>query len=252
MVDTQKTFKLYRETKSQEARDCLILTYAPLVKQAVGRISMQVGAYVEYDDLVSYGIFGLIDAIDKFDESKGVKFETYASLRIRGSVIDNIRRLDWVPRTLRQKNKQFEQAYKAAESDLGREPTNEDLAIKLNILPEEVDDMFKKSNLMSLISLDDYLEQNQEGTLAAPQNDDRNPEACLERRELQDILTKAIDKLSDKEKLVITLYYYEDLTLKEISKVLSVSESRVSQLHSKAVFKLQNRLGSYKSVLFSR
>ena len=205
---------------------------------------------MEYDDLISYGIFGLIDAIDKFDINKGVKFETYASLRIRGTMIDNIRKMDWVPRTLRQKNKKYEQICMELEAELGREATVPELAEKLKITIEEAHNLIRKSTVLSLVSLDSYLEQKYESEFGLGASED-TPEGHFSKQELQQMLADTIDKLTEKEKQVVTLYYFEDLTLKEISGIMGVSESRVSQIHSKAIMKMQGRLGKFKSVLFS-
>ncbi|MDR2940232.1 MAG: FliA/WhiG family RNA polymerase sigma factor [Clostridiales bacterium] len=252
MDNIDKVWEQYAKTKDKNIKQKLILEYATLVKFVAGRLSVHIGQHVDYDDLVSYGIFGLIDAIDKFDYEKGVKFETYASLRIRGAIIDSIRKLDWVPRTLRQKNKQLEQTYQELEFELGREPTEEELADKLNISIDEVKELIKKSSVVSLISLDDYLEQNHEADYSAGNNNRKDsPEAIYEMQEVKELLKDAIDKLSEKERKVISLYYFEDLTLKEISKIMDVSESRISQIHSKAVLRLQTRLGKYKNILFA-
>jgi len=245
----ENTWKSYGETKDPKLKEQLILAYAPLVKYVAGRLSVHIGQHVEYDDLISYGVFGLIDAIDKFDYTKGVKFETYAALRIRGAIIDNIRKMDWVPRTLRQRNKQLEQAFTELEYELGREPTEEELSVKLNISIEETTDLLKKSSVVALISLDDYLEQNHEASFSNAAEE--TPERQYEQQELKDMLIDAIDKLSEKEKKVITLYYFEDLTLKEISSIMGVSESRISQIHSKAVMRLKSKLGRHKSLLFA-
>ena len=241
----------YRETNDSALRDRLILEYAPLVKYCVGRLGMHLGTFVEYEDLISYGIFGLIDAIDRFDIAKGVKFETYAALRIKGSVIDNIRKLDWVPRSLRSRQKQLEQAYGKLEAEFGREPTEAELSQKLGISAEEVQDLFRKAQILGLISLDEYLEQNNEPMLQ-PENNSAvlNPENMYSNKEVKDILKQAIEKLSRNEQMVLSLYYFDELTQKEISSCLNVSESRVSQIHSKALFKLSRLLGRHKSVLF--
>lgn len=246
MENIEQIWERYAETKEVHLKEKLILEYAPLVKYLAGRLSVHIGHRVEYDDLISYGIFGLIDSIDKFDIKKGVKFETYASLRIRGSIIDSIRKMDWVPRDLRQKNKQLETAYSELEATLEREPTEEELSNQLGIPLKETKDLMKKASVVSLVSLDDYLEQNHEDTFLATEE---SPESTYDKKEISDILVGAIDKLSDKEKNVVSLYYFEDLTLKEISKIMGVSESRISQLHSKAVIKLRTKLGRYKSVL---
>lgn len=253
MENQNRIWKEYGQTKSPALKEKLILEYAPLVKFVAGRLVMHIGQHVEYDDLISYGIFGLIDAIDKFDYEKGVKFETYASLRIRGSIIDNIRKMDWVPRTLRQRNKQFEQAYTQLEEKLGRAPTEKELADKLSMSLEEAQELMRKSSVISLISLDDYLEQNYETAFGGTGGSGsvETPEGHVDKQELHAMLTEAIDKLSEKEKKVITLYYFEDLTLKEISSIMGVSESRISQIHSKAILRLQAKLGKHKSILFT-
>jgi len=252
MENIDKLWKAYGESKSPELKERLILQYAPLVKYVAGRMLVHIGQHVEYDDLAGYGIFGLIDAIDKFDYTKGVKFETYASLRIRGAIIDHIRRLDWVPRTLRQKNKQLEQALAALEETLGREPTDEELAKKLDMSLDETRELMRKSSVLALVSLDDFLDQNYEASFGAlVSNKQDSPEEQAEIQERKTMLADAISKLSEKEKLVITLYYFEDLTLKEISSIMKVSESRVSQIHTKAISRLQVKLGKHKSLLFS-
>ncbi len=247
----QNLWQAYRNTKEPAVKEKLILEYAPLVKLVAGRISIHIGQYVDFEDLISYGIFGLIDAIDKFDPYKGVKFETYASLRIRGEIIDNIRKLDWVPRTLRQKSKQLDKYYSYLESELGREPTYEELAEKMQISVDEVKEVMQKSVASSLISLDDYVDPNKDVTVAdIVETKADTPDLSYEKKEVKAMLVDAINQLTEKEKKVVTLYYFEELTLKEISKVMEVSESRISQIHSKAVVKLQNKLGKYKSILF--
>jgi RNA polymerase sigma factor for flagellar operon FliA len=249
-IDIDKTWEVYGKEKSAAAKDRLILHYAPMIKYVVGRMSIYVGNAVDFDDLVSYGIFGLIDAIEKFDYQKGAKFETYAGLRIRGAVLDGLRSLDWVPRTLRQKSRQLDEAYSQLEADLGREPTNIELAQKLGVPAEEIDEEIKKSSLMALISLDDYLEGNHESGPAQPTDDNsETPENTFEHKQLREMLVAALNKLTEKERLVTTLYYFEEMTLKEISKIMDVSESRVSQIHSKAMLKLRTRLGRFKSIL---
>ena len=250
MESLEKVWRTYGRTKDPALKEQLILEYAPMVKFVAGRLMMHVGQHVEYDDLISYGIFGLIDAIEKYNIDKGVKFETYASVRVRGAIIDNIRKIDWVPRTMRQKNKEYERICIKLEAELGREPTAAEVAEKLNITVEQARELMRKSTVLSLVSLDDYLEQNYEAGLSTGSPDDM-PEEHYSRQELHSILTDTIEKLSEKEKTVVTLYYYEDLTLKEISGIMGVSESRVSQIHSKAILRMQGRLGKYKSVLFS-
>lgn len=251
MNNVENLWEKYALTKDPQIKEQLILNYSQLVKFVAGRVSMHFGSHVEYEDLVSYGIFGLIDAIDKFDYGKGVKFETYASLRIRGAIIDNIRKLDWVPRSLRHKSKQIDTVYAELENTLGREPTDFELSERLGISMDELHDTLKKANAASVISLDDYTDQNNEANRSiANTSVEDSPEASYERKEVKELLIESINKLTDKEKTVVSLYYFEELTLKEISKVLGVSESRVSQIHSKAVLKLQAKLGKYKQLLF--
>jgi RNA polymerase sigma factor for flagellar operon FliA len=240
----------YKKTRSPEIKETLILKYASLVKCVAGRIGVYFGGNVEYEDLVSYGVFGLIDAIDKFDLDKGVKFETYASLRIRGAIIDSIRNLDWIPRSLRQKSKELEKIYSDLEHELGRSATDEDVAKKLGISPEEFGKMLNDINISSLVSLDEFLEQNYDhGVSPRETSRDMQPEGYMEKNELKSILGKSIDLLPEKEKLVVSLYYYEDLTLKEISAIMHVSESRISQLHTKAILRLKGKLSRQKNIL---
>jgi RNA polymerase sigma factor for flagellar operon FliA len=228
----------------------LILTYSHLIKYIAGRLNIYFGSNVEYEDLVSFGVFGLIDAIDKFDLNKGVKFETYASLRIRGAIIDSIREMDWVPRSLRQKCKELEKAYWEVENELGRSATDRDIAEKLNKSVEELHKLLNEVNVSSLISLEDFLEQNYEiGMEPTSGSKQDRPEYEAELNELSEILGNAIDKLPEKEKMVLTLYYYEELTLKEISAIMKVSESRISQLHTKAIMRLRGKLARQRTLL---
>lgn len=247
MDDKQKEelWKQYEKTKSPAIREQLIVEYAGLVKIVAGRLGMYLGYTIEYDDLVGYGIFGLIDAIDKFELTKGVKFETYASLRIRGSILDQIRKMDWIPRTLRQKQKKLETAIKDLEIRFGRQASNEELAAELGVSVDELEELVNQTQIANLVSLDEYLEQGSEVRAEygnAPRFE--QPEMIVERQELKKILAEAIDSLTDNEQKVIAFYYFEELTLKEISKILEVSESRVSQLHTKALRKMRDRMGS--------
>ncbi|MDK2798555.1 MAG: polymerase sigma factor FliA [Clostridiales bacterium] len=244
-------WKQYSETRNNAIKEKLILEYSPLIKYVAGRLSIYFGNNVEYEDLLSYGVFGLIDAIEKFDISKGVKFETYASLRIRGSIIDSVRKLDWVPRTLRQKSKEIEKAYLELEAKLGRSPLDSEVADKLGMDINSFHKVVNEVNLSHLISLDEFLEQNYETHVDAFHDSHLgNPTNYAEVNEIKNLLADAIDKLSEKEKTVVTLYYFEELTLKEISAIMQVSESRVSQLHSKAVTRLRSKLKKHKSILY--
>lgn len=243
-------WKSYAETKSPEIREKLIIDYSPLVKYVAGRLSIYFGTHVEYDDLVSFGVFGLIDAIDKFDLNKGVKFETYASLRIRGSIIDSIREMDWVPRSLRQKSKEIEKVYSEVENQLGHAATDKEVADKLGITVDDFSKILTEVNVSTMTSLDEFLEQNYEiGVEGNNVLKDGIPENYIEVNEIKETLANSITKLPDKEKMVVTFYYYEELTLKEISAIMGVSESRISQLHTKALLRLRGKLGRIKSVL---
>ena len=246
----QKLWDEYKKNKSPDIREKLILEYANLVNLVAGRMGMYLGYTVEYDDLVGYGIFGLIDAIDKFDLTKNVKFETYASLRIRGSILDQIRKMDWVPRTLRQRQKQIDSATAKIEADAGRPATDAEIAKELNIPEEEYTGWKSEIQLSNMLSLDDYLEQSGDSQIE-PGGSQRfeQPEKAVEKEELKQMLVEAMKTLTEKECSVITLYYYEDLKLKEISRILEVSESRVSQLHSKALQKMKNKLGDSVELL---
>ena len=244
-----KLWSEYAATKSSEVREQLILEYAPLVKLVAGRLSMYLGYNVEYDDLVSYGIFGLIDAIDKFDSMKEVKFETYASLRIRGSILDQIRKMDWIPRTIRQKQKKIDAAMKEIETATGRAATDEEIAQKLEISTDDFADWQSQMKITGVVSLNEFMESGSE--IPAEQHNQHRfeePEEVIEKEELKEVLGQALELLTEKEKKVILLYYYEDLTLKEISNVLEVSESRVSQLHTRALQKMKVRMGNYMGV----
>jgi RNA polymerase sigma factor for flagellar operon FliA len=243
-------WKQYSDTKSPAIKEKLIVEYSNIVKYIAGRLSIYFGSNVEYDDLIGYGIFGLIDAIEKFDLKKGVKFETYASLRIRGAIIDSIRELDWVPRSLRQKNKALEKAYSELENELGHSATDKEVADRLGISIQELNKLLGEVNLSSMVSLEEFLEQNYEiGVSNAPGSADEKPEGYLEMTELREILVDAIGRLPEKEKMVVSLYYFEDLTLKEISAIMKVSESRISQLHTKAILRLRGKLARHKSIL---
>ncbi|MCX7842619.1 MAG: FliA/WhiG family RNA polymerase sigma factor [Clostridia bacterium] len=245
-------WKQYSETKDPSIREKLILEYSHLIKYVAGRLSIYFGSNVEYDDLVGFGVFGLIDAIDKFDINKGVKFETYASLRIRGAIIDSIREMDWVPRSLRQKNKELEKVYCEIENELGHAATDKDVADKLGISLDEFYKLLNDVNVSSMVSLEEFLEQNYEiGVEFSGSNKDDGPESYVEISEIKSILADSIDKLPDKEKTVISMYYFEELTLKEISAIMKVSESRISQLHTKAIFRLRGKLARHRTLIQS-
>ena len=241
-----KLWQNYSKTHNADLRDQLILEYAQLVKLVAGRMSMYLGYNVEYDDLVGYGVFGLIDAIDKFDYGKNVKFETYASLRIRGAILDQIRKMDWIPRTIRQRQKKIDLAIKEIESAKGRNATDIEIAESLGISEEEFGEWQSQMKITNVVSLNEFMEQGSE----IPAENNKNahfdsPEEVIEKEELRKILSEALELLTEKERRVIELYYYEELTLKEISSILEVSESRISQLHTRALQKMKSKMGGY-------
>ena len=248
----KKLWEEYAKAKSPEIREKIILEYAPLVKVVAGRLSMYLGYNVEYEDLVSYGIFGLIDAIDKFDFLKDVKFETYASLRIRGAILDQIRKMDWIPRTIRQKQKEIDAVIRDIEARYGRSATDEEVSSGLGITEEEYLDWQSQMKITNVVSLNEFLEQGSEVPNEASQSRSSqfdSPEEVLERDELKKMLTESLELLTEKERKVIVFYYYEDLTLKEISNILGVSESRISQLHTRALQKMRTKMGNYIGIL---
>ncbi len=251
-IGEDKLWVKFIKTKEQDIRDYFVIKYAPLVKYVAGKVSMGMPQSIEFDDLVSYGIFGLIDAISKFDPARGIKFKTYAMTRIRGAIFDELRSIDWIPRSIRQKAKQIEQVISDLENKLGRTVEDDETARELGVSMDEFQGLLSKLSGTSMLSLNDiwYLgDDNDElsilETLEAPEN--MNPDVLIEKEEIRDYIIEAIKKLPDKEKKVIVLYYYEDLTLKEIGDVLEVTESRVSQLHTKAIMRLRGRLGRIKS-----
>ncbi len=249
-VEREKLWAEYSKNPSQELREKLIIEYAPLVKVVAGRLSMYLGYNVEYDDLVSYGIFGLIDAIDKFDLGKDVKFETYASLRIRGAILDQIRKMDWIPRTVRQKQKKMEEAIRTVETRTGKNASDEEVARELGIADEELNEWQSQLKVTNVVSLNEFVEQGGEPVMAAQNNSHFvQPEEAIAEEELKKVLEETMSLLTEKEQKVILLYYYEELTLKEISNILEVSESRVSQLHTKALTKMRGKMGSYMGIL---
>lgn len=248
----KKLLEEYAKTKSSEAREKIILEYAPLVKVVAGRLSMYLGYNVEYEDLVSYGIFGLIDAIDKFDCLKEVKFETYASLRIRGAILDQIRKMDWIPRTIRQKQKKIDAVIREIEQETGHGASDEKIAEKLGITDSEYLDWQSQMKITGLVSLNEYMDQGSDISRDYSRYSTarfETPEERVEKTELTRILGDALKLLTEKEQKVITLYYYEELTLKEISNILEVSESRVSQLHTRALQKMKAKMGNYMGFL---
>jgi RNA polymerase sigma factor for flagellar operon FliA len=238
----------YKRTHDPHLRDRLILTYAPLVKYVAGRLGTGLPAHVEEGDLVSYGLLGLMNAIERYDPGRDTKFETYAISRIKGSIIDELRSLDWAPRSVRSRSREIERAIAELEHKLHRAPTDEEIAAQIGISDQEFHDSLTQISRSSVAALDELWTISSSGgdtvslidTLQDPNADD--PSTEMSRTELRDALASAIGKLPEREKTVITLYYYEELTLREIGEVLGVTESRVSQLHTKAILRLKAKL----------
>jgi RNA polymerase sigma factor for flagellar operon FliA len=252
--DTQTLWLEYRRTGDQHIRDRLILTYAPLVKYVAGRLGSGLPAHVDEGDLVSYGLLGLMGAIERFDPTREIKFETYAIARIKGQIIDELRAMDWVPRSVRARARDIERAIAELEKKLERAPTDEEIAGKLGITTEELEDSLTDIARSSIAALDELWtvsggEGDQVALIDTLEDDDApDPQASLTVTEQKEALAEAIALLPEREKLVVTLYYYEELTLREIGEVLSVTESRVSQLHTKAILRLKAHLGAVGSL----
>jgi RNA polymerase sigma factor for flagellar operon FliA len=245
--DTQSLWRDYRRTADEKIRDRLILTYAPLVKFVAGRLGSGLPAHVEENDLVSYGLLGLINAIERYDPDRDVKFETYAIARIKGSIIDELRSMDWVPRSVRSRARDIERAIAELESRLGRAPTDEEIAERLGVTQDELDEAMAEISRTSIAALDELWTVSSSGDQIAlidtiEDTQGPEPQSALAQTELKEALGEAIARLPEREKLVVTLYYYEELTLREIGEVLGVTESRVSQLHTKAILRLKARL----------
>jgi RNA polymerase sigma factor for flagellar operon FliA len=235
----------YKRRHTPEARERLIVHYAPLVKFVAGRVGSGLPPNVEQADLVSYGVFGLIDAIEKFDPFRGFKFETYAIARIKGAIIDELRSIDWVPRSVRAKARAIEQAYSKLENELQRTPDDGELARELGISQTELAGWFSKISFVGLVALDEILlagdhpASSTVGDMVVDRSHD--PVAAFEVDEMRYLLADAINRVPERERLVLTLYYYEGLTLSEIGSVLGVTESRVCQIHTKGILQLRAR-----------
>jgi RNA polymerase sigma factor for flagellar operon FliA len=248
-VELRELWRSYKNDGDERARERLVVAYSPLVKFIAGRMSSGLPSHVDEGDLVSYGLFGLIGAIERFDLDREIKFETFAVARIKGAIIDELRSLDWVPRSVRARARDVERAHAALEAEFGRAPTDEEMAEKLEISVEEFRDALLQIANSSVLALDDlwtFADPDGSGgqisvldTIQDPNALD--PEAEAHTAELKDRLADAIESLPERERLVIALYYYENLTLREIGEVLGVTESRVSQLHTKSVLALRSR-----------
>jgi RNA polymerase sigma factor FliA len=242
----------FKDSADQRLRERLILHYSPLVKYVAGRVGVGLPPNIEQADLVSYGIFGLIDAIEKFDISRAIKFETYAISRIKGAIIDELRAIDWIPRSVRYKAREVEKAYAALEGRLHRTPTETEVAGELGISIDDLHTIFSQVSFVNVIALDELLnvggERGDKMSLVDTLEDTKaeDPVAAFETEETKFLLARAINTLPEREKIVVTLYYYEGLTLAEIGQVLGVTESRICQMHTKAVLQLRGKLADQR------
>jgi len=246
-AEIAELWQSYKERSTAEARERLILHYSPLVKFVAGRVAAGLPQNIEQSDLVSYGIFGLIDAIDKFDPGRGYKFETYAISRIKGAIIDELRSIDWVPRSVRAKARSIERAYSKLENELKRSPEDAEVAKELGMSESELATVLGQISFVGVVALDELLSAGSERGSGATVGDTiagggHDPVEAFESEEMRQVLADAINRMPDRERLVLTLYYYEGLTLAEIGNVLGVTESRVCQIHTKAIFQLRSRL----------
>lgn len=246
----------YLRTRNHIIREVIAEQYAPLVKYVAAKVASGLPQNIEFDDLIGYGAFGLIDAIEKYDPGRNTKFKTYAVTRIRGAIFDNLRDEDWVPRSVRQKIKDLESVVTSMENRLGRTVEDAEIAQEMGISLDEFHDLLKRINCTSVLSLNDTGHSGKDNErlsltelLESPSS--LNPDSMVERSEIRKMVFDTIMGLPEKEKKVLILYYYEDLTLKEIGQVLEVTESRVSQLHTKAIFRLRTKLDKVRSSLMT-
>lgn len=248
-VDIDQLWSEFKHSGDRATRDRLILHYSPLVKFVAGRMAVGLPQNVEQADLVSYGVFGLIDAIEKFEPARGFKFETYAISRIKGAILDELRSIDWVPRSVRAKARAVENAYAKLESQLHRTPTDAELADELDVTEDQLQATLSQISFVGLAALDETLSigggERESFTLGDTIADQRDgPVDAFEVEEMRSLLADSINRMPEREKVVLTLYYYEGLTLAEIGQVLSVTESRVCQIHTKAVLQLRSRIAA--------
>jgi RNA polymerase sigma factor FliA len=247
-VELRDLWRRYKEEDDRAARERLVVAYSPLVKFVAGRLGAGLPSHVEDADLIYYGLRGLIGAIERFEPERGIKFETFAMTRIRGAIIDELRSLDWVPRSVRARAREIERANAKLEHKLQRAPTDEEMAAELDMSMDEFQEALLQISNSTIAALDEmWTVSDSSGdqislldTLHDP--DAPDPEKLVDASELKDRVAEAIARLPEREKLVIALYYYENLTLREIGEVLGVTESRISQLHTKAVLRLRSRL----------
>jgi RNA polymerase sigma factor FliA len=248
VADLSDLWKQYRENGSRQAKDKILAEYTSLVKYTAQRIALNLPKSVELDDLIGSGVFGLIKAVETFDPELGFKFETFATHKIRGAILDELRAMDWVPRSVRQKSRSVQQAYARLEQQLGRMPYDDEVAMELGLSMAEFEELLSDVAPTTIVSLEEQLPDRGGDSKSLSVIDTiedpagSNPLKELGQQEVKRILKETISELPEKEKLVVALYHYEELTLKEIGEVLGITESRVSQIHSKCMLKLRGRL----------
>ena len=249
MDEKDKLWEQYLNKRSSQSREQLIISYVGLVKTHAYKIYQSLPSMVDVDDLISYGTFGLIDAIDKFDPGKNVVFEIYAALRIRGAIYDGLRKMDWAPQSLRRKAKKMEKAYQTLLKEYGREPEEEEIASFLEIDMDTYQKNLNDAASLTIYSLENALESGSDDTYILKDfladEKEPGPQAVVERNELKSLLMEKLKELNEKEKLVVSLIYFEDLTTKEVARVLDLSEGRISQIHKKSIVKLKGALNNY-------
>ena len=247
-IELKDLWRRYKSSGDERARERLVVAYSPLVKYVSGRMASGLPAHVDEADLISYGLVGLISAISRFELEREIKFETYAITRIKGAIIDELRSLDWVPRSVRARARAIERANAKLEHKLQRAPTDEEMGVELSMTPQEFQDALLQISNSTVAALDELwtvsdASGDQVSLLDTLQDQGApDPAAVMDQTDLKDRMADAIARLPEREKLVIALYYYENLTLREIGEVLGVTESRISQLHTKAVLRLRGRL----------
>ncbi len=250
-IDETKLWEEYKKTGNLEIREHFVKQYAPLVKYVAGKVAIGMPSNTEFDDLVSDGVIGLLDAIEKYEPNRGIKFKTYAVTRIRGAIFDGLRERDWIPRSIRQKAKEIENTIKELEMKLGRPAEDEEISSALGMSLEEFQKIMLDVSGTTVMSLNEMWHVGSEDEsvsmmekLEGPES--LSPDVVVEKEEVKRVIMNAIESLPQKEKEVLVLYYYEDLTLKEIGEVLDVTESRVSQLHTRAIMRLKAKLSNYQ------
>ena len=240
--------QIVEETEiTEENREEVIKKYSPMIKYVANRIAMRLPPHIEVDDLISVGVLGLMDAISKYDSSRGAKFKTYAEFRVRGAILDELRSMDWVPRSIRQKASQVDKVVVALQSKLRRQPEDEEVAKEMGLSLDQFHNTLNETKSIPIFSLEDLGIEKESGEQQSlldclAGKADADPQTQIRLIELKEIIAKAIDALPEKERLMVSLYYYEELTMKEIGAVLDITESRVSQIHSKAVYRLRTKL----------